>query len=147
MAKARMLLVEDDSALAELLVWHFSREDFDVQHTIDGEEALLMAKETPPDIVLLDWWAEWCGPCRSFGPIFEKASETHEDIVFGKIDTDDQADLAEAFQIRSVPTLMVIREQILVFAAAATAFQLATMKKLATPTGSSTFQPNFMNWS
>jgi two-component system phosphate regulon response regulator PhoB len=58
MAKARMLLVEDDSALAELLVWHFSREDFDVQHTIDGEEALLMAKETPPDIVLLDWMVE-----------------------------------------------------------------------------------------
>lgn len=58
MANARMLLVEDDSALAELLVWHFSREDFDVQHTIDGEEALLMAKETPPDIVLLDWMVE-----------------------------------------------------------------------------------------
>jgi two-component system phosphate regulon response regulator PhoB len=58
MAKARMLLVEDDSALAELLVWHFSREDFEVQHTIDGEEALLMAKETPPDIVLLDWMVE-----------------------------------------------------------------------------------------
>ena len=58
MAKARMRLVEDDSALAELLVWHFSREDFEVQHTIDGEEALLMAKETPPDIVLLDWMVE-----------------------------------------------------------------------------------------
>ena len=58
MAKARMLLVEDDSSLAELLVWHFTREHFDVQHTIDGEEALLMAKETPPDIVLLDWMVE-----------------------------------------------------------------------------------------
>lgn len=58
MANARMLLVEDDSALAELLIWHFSREDFDVQHTIDGEEALLLAKETPPDIVLLDWMVE-----------------------------------------------------------------------------------------
>ena len=58
MAKARMLLVEDDASLAELLIWHFSREDFDVQHTIDGEEALLMAKETPPDIVLLDWMVE-----------------------------------------------------------------------------------------
>ena len=58
MAKARMLLVEDDASLAELLVWHFTREHFDVQHTIDGEEALLMAKETPPDIVLLDWMVE-----------------------------------------------------------------------------------------
>lgn len=58
MAKARMLLVEDDASLAELLIWHFSRENFDVQHTIDGEEALLMAKETPPDIVLLDWMVE-----------------------------------------------------------------------------------------
>lgn len=58
MAKARMLLVEDDASLAELLVWHFTREHFDVQHTIDGEEALLLARETPPDIVLLDWMVE-----------------------------------------------------------------------------------------
>ncbi|KQT31869.1 two-component system response regulator [Sphingomonas sp. Leaf412] len=58
MPNARMLLVEDDSALAELLIWHFSREDFEVQHTIDGEEALLLARETPPDIVLLDWMVE-----------------------------------------------------------------------------------------
>lgn len=58
MAKARMLLVEDDASLAELLIWHFSREGFDVHHTIDGEESLLMAKETPPDIVLLDWMVE-----------------------------------------------------------------------------------------
>jgi two-component system phosphate regulon response regulator PhoB len=58
MAKASMLLVEDDAALAELLVWHFQREDFDVAHTIDGEEALLLAKERTPDIVLLDWMVE-----------------------------------------------------------------------------------------
>lgn len=58
MAKARMLLVEDDAALAELLIWHFRREDFDVAHTIDGEEALLLAKEQTPDIVLLDWMVE-----------------------------------------------------------------------------------------
>jgi len=58
MARARMLLVEDDASLAELLVWHFSRENFEVQHTIDGEEALLLARETPPDIVLLDWMVE-----------------------------------------------------------------------------------------
>lgn len=58
MAKARMLLVEDDASLAELLIWHFKREDFDVAHTIDGEEALLLAKEQTPDIVLLDWMVE-----------------------------------------------------------------------------------------
>ena len=58
MPKASMLLVEDDAALAELLVWHFQREDFDVAHTIDGEEALLLAKERTPDIVLLDWMVE-----------------------------------------------------------------------------------------
>lgn len=58
MVKARMLLVEDDASLAELLIWHFSRENFEVNHTIDGEEALLMARETPPDIVLLDWMVE-----------------------------------------------------------------------------------------
>ena len=58
MAKATMLLVEDDAALAELLIWHFKREDFSVSHTIDGEEALLLAKEQTPDIVLLDWMVE-----------------------------------------------------------------------------------------
>ena len=58
MAKARMLLVEDDAALAELLIWHFKREDFDVSHTIDGEEALLLAREATPDIVLHDWMVE-----------------------------------------------------------------------------------------
>lgn len=58
MARARMLLVEDDASLAELLIWHFKREDFEVAHTIDGEEALLMAKEKVPDIVLLDWMVE-----------------------------------------------------------------------------------------
>ncbi|MBN8841555.1 MAG: response regulator, partial [Sphingomonadales bacterium] len=58
MPRARMLLVEDDASLAELLIWHFKREDFDVAHTIDGEEALLLAKEKVPDIVLLDWMVE-----------------------------------------------------------------------------------------
>ena len=58
MARARLLLVEDDAALAELLVWHFQREEFEVEHTVDGEEALLLAKESPPDLVLLDWMIE-----------------------------------------------------------------------------------------
>lgn len=67
------------------------------------------------DIVFLDVWAAWCGPCRMFAPVFEKASEQHADIVFGKIDTEDQRELATAFHISSIPTLMVFREGVLVF--------------------------------
>ena len=70
---------------------------------------------TDGDIVLLDFWAEWCGPCRMFGPIFEKASEQNSDIVFGKIDTEDQRELASGLQITSIPTLMAFRDGILVF--------------------------------
>lgn len=69
--------------------------------------------ETHP-IVVLDFWATWCGPCKSFAPIFEAAAIKHADIVFGKIDTDEEQSLASAFGIRSVPTLMVIREKIMV---------------------------------
>ena len=64
------------------------------------------------DLVLVDFWAEWCGPCRMFGPIFEKVSEAHPDIVFAKVDTEDQQELASYFNIRSIPTLMVFRDQI-----------------------------------
>ncbi len=66
-------------------------------------------------IVLVDFWATWCGPCRQFGPVFEEASEKYPDIVFGKIDTDDQQQLAMAAQITSIPTLMVFRDGIVVF--------------------------------
>ena len=69
-------------------------------------------------IVLVDFWAAWCGPCRMFAPVFEEASDKHSDIVFGKIDTEDQQQLAAAANIRSIPTLMAFRDGILVFSQA-----------------------------
>ena len=66
--------------------------------------------------VIVDFWAEWCGPCRMFAPTFETVSEEHEDIVFAKVDTEDQQELAAQFGIRSIPTLMVFRDQIVLYA-------------------------------
>ena len=70
---------------------------------------------TQPGITLVDWWASWCGPCRTFAPVFQAASDEHSDVRFGKIDTEDQQELAAAAQITSIPTLMAFRDGILVF--------------------------------
>ena len=67
------------------------------------------------DIVVVDFWADWCGPCKMFAPTFEAASEKHSDIVFGKVDTETEQQLAGAAGIQSIPTLMVFREKVLVF--------------------------------
>jgi thioredoxin 1 len=66
-------------------------------------------------IVMVDFWAEWCGPCKRFAPTYEAASEKHKDVVFAKVDTEEQQELAGAFGIRSIPTLMVFRDQVLLF--------------------------------
>jgi thioredoxin 1 len=70
---------------------------------------------TGSDMVVVDFWAEWCGPCKAFGPVFEKVSEDYPDVVFAKVNTELQQEIAGWFQIRSIPTLMIFRENIIIF--------------------------------
>jgi thioredoxin len=69
-------------------------------------------------IVFIDWWAPWCGPCRSFAPTYEKVAEANPDVTFAKVNTDEEQELAGAFQIRSIPTLMIFRDKVLLFSQA-----------------------------
>lgn len=67
------------------------------------------------DVLVIDFWASWCGPCKTFAPVFEAASEKYPEVVFGKVDTEDQMELASHFDIRSIPTLMVVREKVILY--------------------------------
>jgi thioredoxin 1 len=82
-----------------------------VELTKDNFEQIV----TENELVLIDYWASWCGPCKSFAPVFEAASEKYPEIVFAKVNTEEQQELAGHFQIRSIPTLMIFREKIIIF--------------------------------
>ena len=83
-----------------------------VELTKENFESTITSNAT----VIIDYWAPWCGPCRGFAPIYERVAEQHPDVVFAKVNTDEEQEIAAHFQIRSIPTLMVFRDQIIVFA-------------------------------
>ena len=86
--------------------------------TVELTEANFEEVVASNDLVLVDFWAAWCGPCRGFAPIYDQVSDLYPNAVFGKVDTEAQPGLAQAFQIMSIPTLMVIREQVILFSQA-----------------------------
>src|SRR6185369_5184748 len=101
-ARTRSVMLSNRQLENDMAVVELTKENF--------EEVV-----TSNPTVVVDYWAPWCGPCRGFAPVFEKVSEQHPDVVFAKVNTDEEQEIASHFQIRSIPTLMVFREQIIVF--------------------------------
>ncbi len=83
--------------------------------TIEITEQTFKSTIDRDGIVLVDWWAPWCGPCRAFAPVYERVAARNADVFFGKINTEEEGALATAFEIRSIPTLMILRDRVLVF--------------------------------